>query len=81
MKPDLTPLALLGMFIIGDRAIAASAMVLIEVTADNRLTINLSTGEKLSLSAEDTAQFLRNLTDLMRQAQFGAGPTVSLKKH
>lgn len=81
MKPDLTPLALLGMFIVGDRAIAASAMVMLEITPDNRFTITLTTGHTLILSADETARFASNLTDIMRQAQFGAGPTVSLQKH
>ncbi len=74
LKPndDLAPLALFGMLVIGNRAIAVSSISVVE-TQIGSIRIELTSGNSFDLDPVESEAFTRQLQDLLRQAQFGGG--------
>lgn len=74
LKPndDLAPLALFGMLVIGNRAIAVSSISVVE-TQIGSIRIELTNGNSFDLDPVESEAFTRQLQDLLRQAQFGGG--------
>lgn len=74
LKPNeaLAPLALFGMLVIGDRAIAVSSISVVEMI-ERQIRIELTNGNSFDLDPVESEAFTRQLQDLLRQAQFGGG--------
>lgn len=83
LKPneDLAPLALFGMLVIGNRAIAVSSISVVEIQPflenpllkTEQIRIELTNGNSFDLDPVESEAFTRQLQDLLRQAQFGGG--------
>jgi hypothetical protein len=74
LKPNdaLAPLALFGMLLVGDRAIAVSSISVVEMI-EKQIRIELTSGNSFDLDPVESEAFTRQLQDLLRQAQFGGG--------
>lgn len=68
----LAPLALFGMLLVGDRAIAVSSISVVEMI-ERQIRIELTNGNSFDLDPVESEAFTRQLQDLLRQAQFGGG--------
>lgn len=74
LKPNdaLAPLALFGMLLVGDRAIAVSSISVVEMV-ERQIRIELTNGRIIELDPVESETLTRQLQDLLRQAQFGGG--------
>lgn len=74
LKPNdvLAPLALFGMLLVGDRAIAVSSISVVEMV-ERQIRIELTNGRIIELDPVESEALSRQLQDLLRQAQFGGG--------